>query len=411
MAQFSKEELSFVKELPEHVEIECPVCLNILTDPHLVSCCGHNFCGSCIGRVRASNGSCPMCKEKKYQAMADKKCLRIINGLEVYCSNKKKGCQWKGELKNMSTHLNKEKREGECQYEEVKCRYKKCQERKQRRYLKYHEDKGCPQRPFKCRYCRRKGTFLSITKDHYEECSQYPVTCPNKCVSTNMPRGSLTAHVNRECPLEPVDCVFSWAGCNDKPLRKDVHVHTADTKHMTLLAVACGQLKKENEQIKEENEKIKEEVIKLKCETLNIHNAIADDSYPLLPVDVTQGRAVHFYTSACGRHMSARVMRWNVLLAFHEGKFDKFNPKLPKIFAKYEGEDTPLIEDTEATYQQLPHDILNSIWWRYGDTIVSEGVIKIDIFRFGSRINKFTTQRMPPPPPPPWNWNVRIYTQ
>ena len=33
MSQFSKEELSFVKELPEHVEIECPVCLNILTDP------------------------------------------------------------------------------------------------------------------------------------------------------------------------------------------------------------------------------------------------------------------------------------------------------------------------------------------------------------------------------------------
>uniref|UniRef100_A0A1X7SXG9 Uncharacterized protein n=1 Tax=Amphimedon queenslandica TaxID=400682 RepID=A0A1X7SXG9_AMPQE len=55
-----------------------------------------------------------------------------------------------------------------------------------------------------------------------------------------MPRGSLTAHANQECPLGPVDCVFSWAGCNDKPLRKDVHVHTADTKHMTLLAVACG---------------------------------------------------------------------------------------------------------------------------------------------------------------------------
>ncbi|XP_011409018.2 PREDICTED: TNF receptor-associated factor 3-like, partial [Amphimedon queenslandica] len=218
MAQFSKEELSFVKELPEHVEIECPVCLNILTDPHLVSCCGHNFCGSCIERVKASNGSCPMCKEKEYQTMADKKCSRIINGLEVYCSNRKEGCQWKGELKNMPIHLNKEKREGECQYEEVKCRYQKCRQKKQRRYLKYHEDKECPHRPFQCQYCRRKGTFLSITKDHYEECRQYPVTCLNKCVSTKMPRGSLTAHVNRECPLEPVNCVFSWAGCNDKPL-------------------------------------------------------------------------------------------------------------------------------------------------------------------------------------------------
>ena len=385
MAQFSKEELSFVEDLPKHVEIECPVCLNILTDPHIVSCCGHNFCRACIGRVRASNGSCPMCKEEEYQAIPDKKCSRIINGLEVYCSNKEKGCQWKGELKNMSTHLNKEKREGECQYEEVKCRYEKCQERKQRRYLKYHEDEECPQRPFKCQYCRRKGTFLSITKDHYKECSQYPVTCPNKCTLTILPQHTLTDHINK-CPLEPVDCVFSWAGCNDKPLRKDVHVHTADTKHMTLLAVACGQLKKENEQIKEE---MKKENDKLICEITNIHNAIADDSYPLLPVAVTVGsEAVHFYMSACGRHMSARVMIGNrsafsgdffVLLAFHEGKFDKFKPKLPKIFAKYRGKDIPLIVGTEATYESLPHDILNSIWWRRYDTTVPQGVIKIEI--------------------------------
>uniref|UniRef100_A0A1X7TR19 Uncharacterized protein n=1 Tax=Amphimedon queenslandica TaxID=400682 RepID=A0A1X7TR19_AMPQE len=49
-----------------------------------------------------------------------------------------------------------------------------------------------------------------------------------------MPRGSLTGHIN-ECPLGRVDCVFSWAGCNDQPLRKDVLVHTAATKHMTKL--------------------------------------------------------------------------------------------------------------------------------------------------------------------------------
>ena len=403
MSQFSKEELSFVKELPEHVEIECPVCLNILTDPHLVSCCGHNFCGSCIERVKASNGSCPMCKEKEYQSFIDKKCSRIINGLEVYCSNKEKGCQWKGELKNMSTHLNKEKREGDCQYEEVKCQYEECQERYQRRYLKNHEDKKCPERPFQCQYCGEEDTFLYITEDHYEECEEYPVTCPNKCVSTNMPRGSLTAHIN-ECPLEPVDCVFSWAGCNDKPLRKDVHVHTADTKHMTLLAVACGQLKKENEQIKQENGEIKKEngemkneikAIKEENDTIveevtilkkNVHYAIADDSYPLLPtfIDVG-GEAVHFYTSACGQHMSARIIatkdNYFMLLAFHKGKFDKFNPKIPKL--KYEFKDTPitLLEGTEAIYEES-HDVLNSVVVRGDLFAFSRGVIikKIDVF-------------------------------
>uniref|UniRef100_A0A1X7T114 RING-type domain-containing protein n=1 Tax=Amphimedon queenslandica TaxID=400682 RepID=A0A1X7T114_AMPQE len=205
MAQFSKDEVSFLKELPEHVEIECPICLNILTDPHQVTCCGHNYCGSCIERVKDSDGSCPMCKEEEYQSFVDKKCLRIINGLEVYCSNKDKGCQWKGELKNMSTHLKKRKRRGECQYEEGKCRNRKCREKRQRRYLKDHEDRECPQRPFQCQYCEEEGTFLSITKDHYEECWRYPVTCPNECSSNTMPRGSLTAHIDHQCPLEPVD--------------------------------------------------------------------------------------------------------------------------------------------------------------------------------------------------------------
>ena len=402
MAQLSKKELSFVKELPDHLDIECPVCLTILTDPHLVSCCGNHFCGPCIERVRAINRSCPMCNEKEYQAMADKKCSRIINGLEVYCSNKEKGCPWKGELKNISTHLNKETREGECQYEERKCQYEKCQERKQRRYLKYHEDEECVQRPFQCEYCSSKGTFLFITKDHYEECRQYPVTCPNKC---DVPQASLTAHV------EPVDCLFSQAGCNDKPLHKDVHVLTADTKHGTLLAVACGQSSKENEKIQEEIkeniDKIKEmkkEIEPLKKEDAHfnndcVHSTSADDSYPLLPVVLTlQSGTVHFYTSAHGHHMSARAMEgcfvvlselgsvteYLLLLAFHEGKFDKFKPKLPTIFAAFRDKDTPLIVGTEATYEQLPHDILNSIEWRSccDNGTLPQGVIKIELGRY-----------------------------
>ena len=354
--EFSKEELSFVKEVPEQIEIECPVCLSILTDPHIVSCCGHNFCGSCIERVKASDGSCPMCKEKEYQSFIDKKCSRIINGLEVYCNNKEKGCQWKGELKNLSTHLNKEKREGECQYEEVKCQYKKCQERKQRKHIKFHEDHRCPQRQVECKYCGGKGTFLFITKDHYEECRQYPVTCPNKCPSLNMPRYNLKYHISK-CPFQPVDCVFSWAGCNDKPLRKDVHVHTADTKHMTLLAVACGQLKKDVEILKYENATLKH----------HVHNAVADNLYPLLPIHITaESAVVHFYTGPCGRHMSARIIEGGIfetfmLLAFHEGIFDDFQPKLSKIFAKNEYRDAPLITDTEATYKQLPNDVLGTI--------------------------------------------------
>ena len=378
MSQFSKDEISFVEELPKHVDIECPVCRNTLSKPHLVSCCGNNFCESCIERVKASNGACPMCKERRYQSFIDKKCLRIINGLQVYCTNNKKGCQWKGELKNLSTHLNKGKRAGACQYEEVKCRYEKCDERKQRQNLDHHEAKECRKRPFKCQYCYIRGTYHSITKEHYQICLQYPMPCPNQCTLTQMPRHKVTGHVNNECPLQPVDCVFSWAGCKERPLRKDIELHTTDTKHMMILAVACGELKKEIKELKDENKKLKQELIWA-------------TSHHVLPIEIKltipshESEVIYFKTSQQGHHMSAKLLYTNnhhfheihvytLLLALHEGMFDKCKPsKLPRIFAKYKDRVIPLIEDTVATYEFVHSDTLKGVT---STDAVPSGVLK-----------------------------------
>ena len=379
MSQFSKDELSFVNKLPEQVEIECPICLNVLANPHLVSCCGHNFCESCIERVKASNGPCPMCNERSFQAMVNKERLRIINGLQVYCTNRRRGCQWKGELKNLSTHLNKGKRVGECQHEEVKCRYK-CREIAQRQQLKHHEDKECLQRPFECQYCKLKGTYHSITEEHYKNCSKYPVLCPNKCTAHEMPRGSVTDHVNNECPLQPVDCVFSWAGCKERPLRKDIELHTTDTKHMMLLAVACGELKKEIKEVKDENEKLKVELgekdahihslhsaTKLELQTLPIKISLFIFE-PIFVTTATSSAVIHFYTSKYGHHFSARLFNISSkkysALAFHPGIFDRMNKgqQVQQIFAKrYDGDQgIPLIEDFNKLVQCDVYTLKNS---------------------------------------------------
>ena len=57
-------------------------------------------------------------------------------------------------------------------------------------------------------------------------------------------------------------CMFSWAGCKERPLRKDIELHTTDTKHMMLLAAACGELKKENEKVKQEMASVRGELKK-----------------------------------------------------------------------------------------------------------------------------------------------------
>ena len=233
MTQFSKEELSFAEEIPSHVEIECPICLSILVNPHLVSCCGHHFCEDCIKRVEASNGACPMCKRREYQVVINKDRLRIINGLKVYCTNKENGCQWKIELKNLSKHLNKGEREGECQHEKVKCRFRKCEEIGQRRHLKHHEDNECPQRPFECQYCSTTGTYHSITEEHYKKCSKYPglsVYCTNKEKGCewigelkNLPTHLNIGEREGECQYEEVKC--RYRKCQQKCHRQKLDHH------------------------------------------------------------------------------------------------------------------------------------------------------------------------------------------
>ena len=68
----------------------------MLNGPHLVSCCGHHFCGPCIKKVQEVKQPCPLCKQYGYQAMVDKKLQRKniernINGLHVYCINNEEG--------------------------------------------------------------------------------------------------------------------------------------------------------------------------------------------------------------------------------------------------------------------------------------------------------------------------------
>ena len=382
--QFSKDELSFVRGLPEHVNIECPICLNIITDPQLVSCCGYNFCESCIERVRASNGACPMCKEQDYQAVADRRCFRIINGMQIYCTNREKGCQWEGELRNLCIHLNTGKKNGECQYEEVKCKHEKCCEMHLRLHLHHHEDNECSERLILCEYCNKEDTVRFINEEHYKECLQYPVSCPNKCACMQMTRANLVDHVNNVCSLQPVECSFSWAGCNERPFRKDAAFHTFDSKHMILVAAACKEVQKSLFMLKEENASMKEELKDLRKENVEIKKNLQekDDHVrsichivikeKMLPIEITpESGVVHFYSGVCGQHMSVRAeislnesfkgtsCICRLFFAFHKGVFDQFKLKHRKVFAQYEDKVVLLVDDTETTFKQSDPEILD----------------------------------------------------
>ena len=265
---YTREDLSFVEKPPEVISIECPICLQIMLKDISQTSCGHHFCTSCIERVY---GSCPTCRATSYQIFPDANRQRIISGLQVYCSNKKDGCTWKGELKNLSSHINKGKRVGDCQFEAVKCRYwgLLCSAKMKRANLANHEGNECPYRPYTCQYCGDKDTYYFITHFHYNGCLKYPVPCPNKCdPKKTMPHEEVDAHKKNDCPLQRVACELCWVGCTARPQRKDIeqHITRNQIQHLTLLAKACGELSIRCDELSERCEDLEEENAELKKE-------------------------------------------------------------------------------------------------------------------------------------------------
>ena len=212
-------------------EFECPLCLHVTRDPNLTSCCGQHFCQVCINQIQTNYQPCPLCKNTKFTVMLDKKQIRKVLELKVYCTMKEQGCSWTGELGGLNRHLE------DCQYVTISCT-KGCGVTLQRHCMAVHIAESCPKRDFTCKYCGFKSTYEEVCNKHWRKCAKYPLPCPNKCGTAKVQRGSLEQHLNK-CPLQQVECEFCHAGCKDKIQRKDLkeHIETNLQKHLSLLSI------------------------------------------------------------------------------------------------------------------------------------------------------------------------------
>ena len=175
----------FVEPPQKAFQTKCPVCLQILKEPHLISCCGHKFCRECIERIEKEKKPCPLCNVPDFTFMRERGLERSLKELEVWCSYREEGCEWKGKLGELEEHLNRdpspENQLKECQFVEVECTHK-CGEWFQRRHITTHETQQCKKRPYSCDHCRDyDSTFEDVTEVHYPQCGKYPVSCPNDC--------------------------------------------------------------------------------------------------------------------------------------------------------------------------------------------------------------------------------------
>ena len=183
----------FVRNHDDNDLFLCKICLGVLMDPHLITCCGECVCKRCIDShlLRISTlddgkKSCPFCRKDNFKLIENSDLKRSINNLEVFCLYQKSGCMWSGKLKEGEAHL--------------------------------HE----------CIFCA--------------------IDCPNKCEYGKVERRNLGKHI-AECPLQIMECKFEPVGCKaEYPLpRKELTVHSNQCIHQHLILLAKSTLKMHEE--------------------------------------------------------------------------------------------------------------------------------------------------------------------
>ncbi len=257
----------FFDQVPD--DYNCPICLCVLRDPSLTECCGHNFCQSCIKRVKRRNGACPRCKSVRVRTVNNRQLRNSIATLKIRCKHYKKnelagcGCNWIGTLESLERHLSEGQEEGECKFVPVKCQHG-CNDKLNRMSFPLHFAYVCPMRPYQCEHCGFRKPHAEVIT-HYKTCPKYPVACPNKCCTTKLQRCHLKDHLN-DCPLEEVQCELHFAGCTSKMKLKDVQKHMDENtqRHFSLLTKELKEQQNSNNELKRKYNDIEEELEDIK---------------------------------------------------------------------------------------------------------------------------------------------------
>ena len=213
--------------LPPPDDVVCPICLDIVVEPHLLTCCGQHLCKGCSKDLIGS--PCPLCRDISHQIVPDRYFERnILNCLPVCCEKFEEGCKWEGELGARAKHM------ATCPCVEENCPYQ-CDAKCMRKSLNIHK-LLCQRRPHQCWYCGYESTYADVTKVHLPLCDKAPVLCPNECAGeTTITREALPNHIEKECPLQMVPCEFSNV-CHVTMPRKDLPQHLTEyAQHHTAL--------------------------------------------------------------------------------------------------------------------------------------------------------------------------------
>jgi len=103
-----------------------------------------------------------------------------------------------------------------------------------RKEVQKHEPE-CSYRTVSCNFCAEELPHIEL-EDHYEDCPEYPVDCPN-CKLRVEARHGLDSHISYDCPLVWITCRICKT---EKVYRKDLQHHEANCRYRNVKCELCN---------------------------------------------------------------------------------------------------------------------------------------------------------------------------
>ena len=92
----------FVEATAAAFQTECPICLQVLKEPCVISCpCGQKICHECIEAIKAAGKPCPLCNNSDFTFIRDHGLERYLKEFEVFALTSGTGASGGGNWGNL----------------------------------------------------------------------------------------------------------------------------------------------------------------------------------------------------------------------------------------------------------------------------------------------------------------------
>ncbi|KAM9957252.1 hypothetical protein ACTFIW_008993 [Dictyostelium discoideum] len=240
------------KSLEKKNKYVCPICFEFFYKKSIYQCkSGHMACQECWEKSLKNKKECMICRSEVNSTNDLSRCLVIEQDfakkecycIYSYCANPEKitlnkdeenGCKEIISVDQLDRHIEN------CKFKFVKCSHDGCDIVLRLNSLEEHENK-CGFKLVKCKYCTCNDIIQMEIENHNDECSKFPIDCPQSC-STIIERDRIKSHIDNDCNNSNIQCKYYEYGCKVEMKKSELQNHLENVNHQYFMGLLIEKL-------------------------------------------------------------------------------------------------------------------------------------------------------------------------